>query len=207
MFRIGRKILPSIFVNITVLWWLWIIAVSVPVAIVGVRATNMGSSPPYLLVVVALLFFWALNAILAVIYIIKISSQKRFGRALCLIGIPIFLAAFIFYLPQSLYVLNEGGDEVRFFFLRTSFLKDIAATARTNNQPKLIVWDSGGMIGASRAYVYDESDEISLPPDKRSAAWLERVDQTELSCGPIQAMPLPRILDLTTHFYLALLPC
>lgn len=207
MFRIGRKILSSNFVHITVLCWLWIIAISVPVAIIGVRATDMGSSPPYLLMVVVLLFFWALNAILAVIYTIKASSQKQYGRAACLIGIPVCLVAFIFYLPQSLYMLNEGGDEVRFFFLRTSFLKDIAATARANIQPKLIVWDSGGMIGASRAYVYDESDEINLPPDKRSAAWLERAYKTELSCGPIQAMPILRILDLTTHFYLARLPC
>jgi hypothetical protein len=44
--------------------------------------------------------------------------------------------------------------------------------------------------------VYDESDEIALPPGNQSAAWKANPDLGELSCGNWDAR------RLSSHFYL-----
>jgi hypothetical protein len=67
--------------------------------------------------------------------------------------------------------------------------------------PKLEVFNRGGMIWASSGVVYDESDEVRLPPGEQSAEWQERAKQSELGCGNFSMTPLFR------HFYLAGFSC
>ena len=70
-----------------------------------------------------------------------------------------------------------------------------------NSEPRLLVFNFGGMIWASRGVVYDESGEIEKPAAQQSEAWKRRADRTELGCGSYLYTPLIR------RFYLADFPC
>jgi hypothetical protein len=55
--------------------------------------------------------------------------------------------------------------------------------------------------GGSRGIVYDESDEVELPPGQQSAVWKARADLGDLSCGKWDAR------RLSSHFYLVGFAC
>ncbi|MBS0457221.1 MAG: hypothetical protein JSS44_07840 [Proteobacteria bacterium] len=186
---------------------LWAFGFGIPIIVVCLRATNLGAVAGYILVVACLLIAWMLNSMVAVTYAISALRHKQRVNAICSFAALACFLAFASCLPQSMYMLNDFGDEVRFFFMRSSLLKEVDAAPRVNGQPKLLVWDTDGMIGAGRGYVYDESDELDLPPSRRSSAWIERADKTELSCGPTLTRPFLRFTGLTSHFFLARFPC
>ena len=88
---------------------------------------------------------------------------------------------------------------------RSSYLKEIRTTP-ANGDPRLLVFNRGGMIWASRGYVYDESGEVVRQQPLQSADWKARAEQTELSCG-YYAEPFPGRLSFTQHWYLASFDC
>ena len=67
--------------------------------------------------------------------------------------------------------------------------------------PRLVVFDWGGMVWASTGLVYDETDQVSLPPGRQSADWLARASHSELSCEGYG------VQSLWDHYYLVSFPC
>ncbi len=75
-----------------------------------------------------------------------------------------------------------------------------------NGEPKLLTFNLGGMIWASRGFMYDESDEVVREHFTRSAGWKARAQNSELGCS-YGAMPIPGPSALTKHWYLASFAC
>jgi hypothetical protein len=63
---------------------------------------------------------------------------------------------------------NYLGGALRFSMTRSYYDRQVALLP-TDDNPRLAVFNWGGMIWASRGVVYDESDEIAMPPGQQSA--------------------------------------
>jgi hypothetical protein len=92
------------------------------------------------------------------------------------------------------------GGALRFALTRSYYEHEIALV-RTDGKPKLVIFNWGGMIWASTGVVYDESDEVALPPGQQSAAWMENARRGELGCGNWDAR------RLSSHYYLVGFAC
>ena len=100
---------------------------------------------------------------------------------------------------------NNAGDTLHFYAEYPAYREMVRATPRDRN-PRLLTIDLGGMIWASRGFVYDESDEIMRKPLLQSASWKARVQNSELGCG-YGATPIPGPFAFTQHWYLASFAC
>jgi hypothetical protein len=84
--------------------------------------------------------------------------------------------------------------------MRAHYRSAVAAMPATG-EPKLVMFDWGGGIGASNGVVFDESDEVAWLPDRQSRAWQARARRTTLSCEGYSITPLG------AHFCYAEFPC
>ena len=81
-----------------------------------------------------------------------------------------------------IHFCTYAGDVMHFQVMRPFYASEIRATP-PKGEPHLIVFNRGGMIWASRGYVYDESDEVTRAGSLRSFGWKARANNTDLSCG------------------------
>lgn len=95
---------------------------------------------------------------------------------------------------------NYLGDVLHFVVARPYYERAVARLPH-DGRPRIVVFNWGGMVWASRGLVYDESDEVALPAGKQSTAWLASPSLAELSCGGFRAQPL------WSHYYLVSFPC
>jgi len=152
-----------------------------------------------LLGIPALLVFSALAALLAMFGMVESLRAHARRRALSFAILPAIvlanaLAPFVFVRH-----CNFAGDTIHFEVMREHYQHVVDALPKTG-QPKLVIFDWGGMVWASQGVVYDESDEVVLPPAKQSSGWRARAGKTELGCG-YGATPMGG------HFYLADFAC
>ena len=110
------------------------------------------------------------------------------------------ILAIIAFLPV-IHTCNYFGGALRFAMTRSYYDQQVVALLPPEDKPRIAVFTWGGMIWASRGLVYDESDEIALPPGRQSAAWLAKVSKTELGCGNWSES------GLWSHYYLVSFPC
>ena len=87
------------------------------------------------------------------------------------------------------------------FAVTRSYYDHQVALLPTDDMPRVAVFNWGGMIWSSRGLVYDESDEIALPPGQQSATWKANPHIGELSCGNWDAR------RLWSHYYLVGFSC
>jgi hypothetical protein len=90
------------------------------------------------------------------------------------------------------------GEHIHFYAVRNQYLDRVAHSSAPVGE-RLEVFDWGG-FGVSHAVVYDDSDEIQLPPENQSESWKRRIQGTELECG-VWGSPLGN------HFYLVRIGC
>jgi len=90
------------------------------------------------------------------------------------------------------------GERIHFHAMRSHYLARVARSSAPEGR-RLEVFRWGG-FGVSHGVVYDESDEILLPPEMQSADWKRRIRGTELMCG-VWGEPLG------DHFYLVRFGC
>lgn len=128
---------------------------------------------------------------------LKAHARKR---AVSWLAAALIVGAGMFQLDSVRRYGNLAGDTLHFAAMYPSYLERIRKLP-DDGQPKLIVFNFGGMIWASGGVVYDESDEIAKPFVDQSAAWKLRADRTELGCGHYA------YTRLFQHFYLADFPC
>ena len=95
---------------------------------------------------------------------------------------------------------NYLGGALRFAATRSYYEREVALLPQ-NGKPRLAIFSWGGMMWWSRGVVYDESDEIALPPGQQSAGWKTNTNSGELGCGNWDARAL------WSHFYLVAFPC
>jgi hypothetical protein len=117
----------------------------------------------------------------------KTNQRKRGYIALFL---PIFFA--IVLISGSLAAW--AGDIAHFYGVRASLQKQIDQAPGPDKE-KLVIFITDGFLSAAYGYVYDGSDEVTLPVDKQSAAWKKRAYMTELEDMCFEAS------HITGHFY------
>lgn len=121
-------------------------------------------------------------------------------RALSWLAVCLIVGTGMLNLDTVRRYTNLAGDVLHFAVMYPFYIAEIKKLP-ANGEPKLIVFNFGGMIWASGGVVYDESGEIEKPPTEQSAAWKLRAEVNELGCGDYSYTPLIR------HFYIASFPC
>ena len=176
-------------------WWPALIALAGPLLLVSGTiccGLNFFWRPFGIWTVLGL---WALAALWAAWLAIRTLSRRAWRAAVSALVLPVAVIVAMagpFPFVQS---CEELGEFLLFRARRSEYLARVAALP-DDGQPKLAVFSRGGMVWYSEAIVYDESDEIVLPPEQRSASWTERASHMEFVCG-FWARPLGG------HFYLA----
>ena len=181
--------------------WPAAIAFGVPAAIILCRASPIG--PVFLYVTIgipALLLILAGAAVLATIVAAISARMGRWRRVVSCLVLPVVVLANVPGPFALVRYCNGIGNMIHFEVMRDHYLSKIKSLPDTG-EPKLVVINWGGMIWASNGVVYDESDEVVLPPSRRSLGWTTRAGTTELSCEGYSITPMG------SHFYLADFPC
>ena len=148
---------------------------------------------------------WACLGIWALIISVRRIRHRDWSRAVTGAVLPVVILVAGMQFREFIHLCNYGGDVVHFIARRSSYLEEIRVTAAVG-EPRLLVFNRGGMVWSSRGYVYDESDEVLRAEALRSARWRARAYQTELGCG-YYAEPFPGHFSFTQHWYIASFNC
>ncbi len=186
-------------------WPVWV-AVGLPLILAGLNATPIG--PDFFFVMMGipiLLAVWAGLGICALVLTVRNMRRREWSRAAVNAVLPLVILGAAGRFWQFIHLCNEAGDVMYFIAERSSYMERIRAVP-PDGEPRLLVFDRGGMIWASEGYVYDESDEVVLAHPQQSARWRTRADGTELGCG-YSAQPFPGHFSFTRHWYLAFFSC
>ena len=139
--------------------------------------------------------------------LIRNVALRRWRRVVSVAVAP--LAAHLLFTAAAAAGVNS--QRIRFELGRATCLDQIAKL-EPSGEPRLVLFDWGqtGGLGTTswiETLVYDEADEISLPPQQRSTAWRERAGQ--LCPGtPMCAILWPHaaktivVRKIEGHFYL-----
>ena len=127
-------------------------------------------------------------------------QQRDWRQFASWVAVPLAIALGTYNWSYTLMYSSIAGQTLNFAVNLPTYLERIEKLPK-GGAPKLEVFNRGGMISASSGVVYDESDEVRLPPGEQSAEWQERAKKSELGCGDFAITPL------FGHFYLAGFPC
>lgn len=139
--------------------------------------------------------------------LIRDVALRRWRRVISILAAPV--AACALFVVAGAAGVNSA--RIRLEIGRQTYLDEIAKLAPSDDiRLKLFDWGQSGGAGVNSlidTLVYDESDEISLPANERSAAWRDRAGK--LCPGtPMCAVLWPLAAKLTIvkkidgHFYL-----
>ena len=160
------------------------------------------------------LMFWLLavpwlliTAIVLAYLAVRATWHRRLKRAISYSLLPGLIACTAIW-PQSVFSnISWAANLAHFLMLRQSYAAKLDLLA-PSDKPRLVwfFWRdaSAALDGMTLEYlVFDESDEFSLPNDKRSAAWKTRAFDTyvKLSGFPDGAKMPDNALHLTGHYY------
>jgi hypothetical protein len=108
---------------------------------------------------------------------------------------------------------------VQFELSKSNYLAQVDALPAAASAPRLKLWDwgsTGGVAVVRVQYflVYDDSDQIALPPESRSSDWKIAATKGRAFTAIIDPPPMPvdhsctggctSVTKLDGHFYLAL---
>jgi hypothetical protein len=141
-----------------------------------------------------ILWVWTLAALVA----LSSAPSGEWRRAISMSVLPLASLVAILNASTFWYFAIDAGERTHFQLMRSSYLGQIAKLP-ADGEPRFAIWNWGGFV-VGHAAVYDESDEIVLPMEKRSLAWKKRVASTELSCGVWGA-------PVGDHFYIVRTGC
>jgi hypothetical protein len=180
---------------------LMILAVGSLVALILVDATPFDTEIGYTLYVLpSLVIVWAVIGVWSTVLYIRYARRRahKQSRLPGVLMVASILVAFNFF--PFVRGCNYLGGALRFSVTRSYYDRQVALLP-ADDKPRLAVFNWGGMIWASRGVVYDESDEIAMPPGLQSARWKDMTRGGELSCGKWDAR------RLWSHYYLVGFPC
>jgi hypothetical protein len=174
---------------------------AIPVALVIFEALPVGGNFFYVVIgIPGLLLLWNAAAIWSAVLCVLNATRHCWRSAWVAAALPLVAAAAAFDIGGFVRGCNYAGDVLHFVVARPYYDRVIASLPAAD-EPRLAVFSWGGMSFASRGLVYDESDEVALPPGRRSAAWIANSHRAELACDGYSVRPL------WSHFYLASFSC
>ena len=181
--------------------WPLAIGFGVPLALIVLAASPLGPNPLYVLIgIPALLLVWVVAGARALIAGVRSAMRRDWRQCALASALPIVLLAVALNPFGFVRACNYVGDVLHFVVARPYYDGQIAALP-ADDRPRLVVFDWGGMVWASTGLVYDETDQVALPPGSQSADWLAAASHSELSCEGYGVRPL------WGHYYLASFTC
>jgi hypothetical protein len=177
-----------------VLYWPILLSVAWPVTLVLVSSGPLGTidflGAPLILVA------WALSAVASMVLCIGWIAQRAWRRSFCTMILPVTALAAALNLGFVWWTSKELGAYVHFYAMRPFYLTEIAKLP--TSEPRLMVYNWGGIFLHSTGVVYDESDEITS--EHPSQNWLNRTGRTDLACRF-------GYMAMGNHFYLVGFDC
>src|SRR5208282_1202314 len=167
---------------------------------VGLIALSSISSDAAVFIGLPYLGLWAAAAFVAFLLAMIEMIGRRWRGALSLSILPLAALAMFANFKTVWDFAADAGVYIHFRATRAALLAEIAKLP-TDKGPRLAIFDWSGFLGSVRAFVYDESDEIALAKEGRSAAWKARTAKTELGCE------LVRVKPVGDHFYIVDVDC
>lgn len=149
-------------------------------------------SGPFGLAVVGIWFvllFWGLSAALALVFVIDFTIKQDWLRASAMLPLPLTVVLAIvtasFNTDFAIYVINRARDDFQLLVMLPTYSREIANLPH-QDRPRIatFLWRDLNGFGLALGYeflVYDESDEIALPAEKRSAVWKKSAG-SDLEC-------------------------
>jgi len=192
-------------IKLIALWPLWV-AIGFPLLLIILNATPL--APNFVFVMVglpALLLMWCAVGVIALLLAIRRARQRASIQVAINAILPLVIVCVSLHLMAFIHFCNDAGDVVHFLVRCPSYMETVRAT-QANGQPRLLIFNLGGMIWASRGFVYDESDEVVREPSQQSSGWKTRAQNSELGCG-YGAEAFPGRFAFTRHWYLASFGC
>lgn len=143
------------------LWPIWA-AMGMPLLLIGLNSTPIAPNFAFVMIgIPALLCIWACLGVWALVISIRRMRNRQWSQAIASAVLPLVILFAGLRFWDFIHLCNYGGDVVNFMAKRSSFIQEIRATP-PDGKPRLQVFNRGGMIWASRGFVYDESDEVVL---------------------------------------------
>jgi hypothetical protein len=177
------------------------LAVGSTLALIVLDATPLDTDFGFALMSLpSLLVIWVVVGMRSLVLCIRFARDGSWKRTFAL-G---FLLAVAILVGLNFFPFVRGcnylGGALRFAANRSYYDQQVALLP-ADDKPRLAIFNWGGMIWSSRGLVYDESDEVALPPGQQSVAWKDNPHIGELSCGNWDAR------HLWSHFYIVGFPC
>jgi hypothetical protein len=152
-----------------------------------------------------LLLVWAASGVWAAFLAVRSPRKRAWRQAVASLVLPLVIVGVGLNFTGFIRFCNTAGDTVHFYLRRPAYVKVVSATP-PNGNARLVTINLGGMIWASRGFVYDESDEIMRETSAQSTGWKARAQNSELGCG-YGAVPIPGPSALAQHWYIASFAC
>jgi hypothetical protein len=106
--------------------------------------------------------------------------KRRWCRLVSMIAAPIIIGLFFIILG----CLGITANRMYLEYYKTGYLKEVAEIQANGGYPCLKTWDwgaTGGIVTVNTFYVlvYDDTDQIALTPQSRSAEWQQKVAENK----------------------------
>jgi apolipoprotein N-acyltransferase len=187
------------------LWPIWV-AVGFPLLQIALEASPIAPNFAFVMLgLPVLLLVYAILGLCSAVLAVRLLGELEWKRALICAVLPVAVLCVGLGPLRFIDFCNNAGDTVH-FYVRYSYYMNAVRSAPSNGEPKLLTFNLGGMIWASRGFVYDESDQVLLQPSRQSPDWKVRAQESELGCG-YGAIPMPGPSRFARHWYIASFPC
>jgi hypothetical protein len=180
--------------------WLVGFAIGIPITIVLLDATIGGAFPFDFLLETALLGLWILVGVASAGASISAARNGRLRRSVATAALPVFLLVASSNVVGLTRWLGNAGDDVRFVVMRSHYDR-IVSERPAKRVPRIVEFGWGGMVGIGKSLVYDDSDQVPLPKDRRTAGWFDEARGTSLECDGYGSRALGG------HYDIVYLPC
>ena len=165
------------------LYWPALVALGSPIVLV---LTWIASDPGGLVSLILVYLLWWGAAIVVFIVILIWLCRRQWRRAASAVVLPASVLAAVLNLHFVGRATIWTGDRLELLAMLPTYSREIANLPRKEG-PRIaaFLWrDLNFGFGLAHGYeflVYDESDEIALPAEKRSTAWNENAG-SDLEC-------------------------
>lgn len=149
-------------------------------------------SGPFSLAVIGIwpvLLLWGLSAALALVFLIDFTTKRDWLRASAMLPLPLTVVLAMvtasFNTDFAICVINRARDDLQLLVTLPTYSRKISNLPH-HEGPRIatFLWRDLSGFGVALGYeflVYDESDEIALPAEKRSAVWKKNAG-SDLEC-------------------------
>jgi len=194
-----QEVGPTASLTNRFLLWPLMIGILVPL-VVGCAVAFAWPLTVFVVLIWALI--WGLSGLGALIALVIYARRGAWRAVASLAFLPAMMLSSILFPRTILTPLLSVGDFLHFWADRSSYLAEVAALPRDRG-PRFARFPLGGfMLGPTEEIVYDESDEVALPPDQQTDVWRERVGERSdlVTCRYAH-------LHLGEHFYKVIISC